>query len=292
MSALHWFVRCGLGAVTLLLACVAATAWFGDRLQLSSISTRDGTQITFNRYIQEPLPDVVLVGSSVAFRLKEEYFAAPSLRNLALAGGSPVSGLEIVVNQRQFPKVILVEMNVLSRSVDSALVEKYSRASYTAPLFFRPVRTAVAAYENWLHAPLSHEQVSAELRQVLEQKPSDFDNHVYLDRALQELNAEDPADADLKNVRRIRELISDVEQRGAQLRLFELPYSAQIEETRSVRITHDIVRAGFPDPDRWLHIDYSRSELRWADGVHLDERSALIVARSIDKALASLLVPR
>ncbi len=231
MLPLRWFVGCGLGAITLLLACAAATAWFGDRLQLSSISTRDGTQITFNRYIQEPLADVVLVGSSVTFRLKEEYFTTLRLRNLALAGGSPVSGLEIVVNQRQLPKIILVEMNVLSRSVDSALVEKYSRASYTAPLFFRPVRTAVAAYENWLHAPLSHEQLSTEFGRLLERKPSDFDNQVYLDRALQELNAEDPTAAAQKNVGIIRKLISDVEQRGGQIRLFELPYSAQIEET-------------------------------------------------------------
>ena len=35
-----------------------------------------------------------------------------------------------------------------------------------------------------------------------------------------------------------------------------------------------------------LTIDASRSELRWADGVHLDERSALIVVQSIDRAIS------
>ena len=43
-------------------------------------------------YLREPVPDVVLVGSSITFRLKEEYFATRGLRNLALAGGSPVTG--------------------------------------------------------------------------------------------------------------------------------------------------------------------------------------------------------
>src|SRR5437879_6327320 len=93
--AVRWFAKCGLTAVVLLLACGFATAWFGQGLQLPSTTTRDGTLITLNRYAKEPIPRVVLVGSSLAYRLKEEYFATPGVRNLALAGGSPLTGLEI-----------------------------------------------------------------------------------------------------------------------------------------------------------------------------------------------------
>src|ERR1700730_10604151 len=109
ISAVRWLAKCGFSALLLLLACGFATAWFGNGLQLSSTTTRDGTLITFNRYIQEPAPDVVIVGSSVSFRLKEEYFATPKLRNLAIAGGSPVTGLEIAANQQHPPRIILVE---------------------------------------------------------------------------------------------------------------------------------------------------------------------------------------
>src|SRR4030081_4138301 len=97
-------------------------------MQMPSTTTRDGSLITLNRYAKKPIPDFVLVGSSLTFRLKEEYFATPRLRNLALAGGSPVTGLEIVANQPRLPKIILIETNVLSRSTDDALVAKYSRA--------------------------------------------------------------------------------------------------------------------------------------------------------------------
>src|SRR6266481_2019063 len=172
MSAVRWLVKCGLSAVVLLLACGLATAWFGNGLQLPSTTTRDGTLITLNRYAKEPIPDVVLVGSSLTFRLKEEYFATPRLRNLALAGGSPVTGLEIVANQPRLPRIVLVEANVLSRATDTALVERYSRSGNAEPLFVRPIRAAVAAYENWLHAPLSHAQVSFALNQLVEQPPS------------------------------------------------------------------------------------------------------------------------
>ena len=188
MSAVRWLVKCGAGAAIVLIACGFATARFGSGLQM------DGTLIALSRYLREPVPDIVLVGSSIAFRLKEEYFATPGLRNLALAGGSPVTGLEIVANRPRLPKLILVETNVLARPVDAALVERYSRGD-TAPFFFRPVRAAVAAYEQRRHAPPTHEQVAPDLRRLVAQPPGNFDNRIYADRALQQFNAEDPADA-------------------------------------------------------------------------------------------------
>jgi hypothetical protein len=288
MSAVRWLTKFGLSAVTLLLACGLATAWFGNGLQLPSTTSRDGTLITLNRYAKEPIPDVALVGSSLTFRLNEEYFATPRLRNLALAGGSPITGLEIVANQLRLPRLVLVEANVLSRPTDTALVERYSRSGNAEPMFFRPIRTAVAAYENWLHAPLSHTQVSLAFSRLLEQPPSDFDNRIYADRALQQSNAEDPTAAVRVNVSRIEQLIATIERRGALVLLYELPYSEQLEGSRSAKITREIVHAKFPNPDRWLRIDFMRNELRWADGVHLDGRSAAIVAQSIDRALTSL----
>jgi hypothetical protein len=292
ISAAHWFAKCGVSAAMLLLACGMATAWFGRGLQLPSTTTRDGTLITLNRYAREPIPDVALVGSSLTFRLKEEYFATPRLRNLALAGGSPVTGLEIVAKQPRLPRIVLIEANVLSRATDTALVERYARSGNAEPLFFRPIRAAVAAYENWLHAPLSHAQVAFALNQLVEQPPSSFDSHIYADRALQQFNAEDPSVAARMNAKRIEQLIPEIEQRGARVLLFDLPYSEQLESSRSARLTREIIHSQFRNPDGWLPIDYARGELRWADGVHLDERSAVIVAQSIDRALASLLGPR
>jgi len=87
-------------------------------------------------------------------------------------------------------------------------------------------------------------------------------------------------------------LIPDAERRGARVLLFELPYSERLESSRSAKLTHEIIHSRFPNPDRWLRIDYARGDLRWADGVHLDERSAVIVTQSIDRALALLLGQR
>ena len=93
MSAFRWLVKCAVTAAALLLACGLATAWFGA--DCSSRRSRPATarSITLNRYVREPTPDVVLVGSSLAWRLKEEYFshaARPQSRaGRRLAGDRP-----------------------------------------------------------------------------------------------------------------------------------------------------------------------------------------------------------
>lgn len=285
MSAVRWLAKCGAGAAIVLIACGFATMRFGSGLQMPATTTRDGTLITLSRYLREPVPDIVLVGSSITFRLKEEYFATAGLRNLALAGGSPVTGLEIVANQPRLPGIILVEANVLSRPTDTALVERYSRGD-AEPFFFRPVRAAVAAYEQQRHAPLTYERVAPELRRLVGQPPSDFDNRIYADRALQQFNAEDPTDVAQFNAKRIEELVRVVEQRGARVFLFELPYAEPIERSRYAATSREIIHAAFPGSNRWLPIEVNRTELRWADGVHLDERSAVIVTQAVERALA------
>jgi hypothetical protein len=239
--------------------------------------------------MQEPVPGVLLVGSSLTARLNEVYFDTPDLRVIGLAGGSPITALGVALARNRLPKTILIEMNILSRGEDPVLVQKFSGAATST--WPRPIRSAIAFYERWLHAPPDRRQAKADAAALLQGPPSDFDSRIYADRALHQSNAEDPTVAVRANVTRMEQLIAAIEKRGARVLLYELPYSERLEGSRSARTTREIVHSKFPDPDRWLHIDFTRSELRWADGVHLDERSALIVVQSIDRALSSLLGP-
>ena len=202
-----------------------------------------------------PVPDLVLVGSSVAWRLKEEYFSRPRVRNLALAGGSPVTSLDIVAKQKSLPKIVLIETNVLTRLADDALIAKFSGGARTEALFLRPVRTAVAAYETWNHTPPSAADARAERDRLLSEPPSPFDNKVYLDRAVQQMNDDDPTVPARVNVARMKELIDDIERRGSRAFLLEIPFAPEIEESRMVTMSKAIVHAAFPDRARWLPIN-------------------------------------
>jgi hypothetical protein len=285
-AQLQWLIKCALALAMVLLACRLFTGLVGENLRQPATTTRDGSLITLNRYLREATPEIVMVGSSVTWRLKEEYFSIPKVRNLALAGGSPVTGLMIVANQPNLPKIILIETNVLSRAVDTELVDKFSQGDQEGSQFIRPIRTAVAVYENWNHAPMDQRRGLAEREELLRQPPSGFDNRIYVDRAVHQLNEESPVDAVRSNVEQLKELIEVVEKRGSRIFLIEVPFSPEIEATRSAKVTKDLVRDAFPDRQKWLLIDPPQTELRWADGVHLDERSSLIVVQSIERALA------
>jgi hypothetical protein len=288
VSPQNWFLKCGIAAGLSLLV-YAAIAIAGPKAPPLPTS-RDGALTVLDRYMQEPVPSVLLVGSSLTTRLNEAYFDTPDLRVIGLAGGSPITALEVALARNRLPKTILIEMNILVRGEDPVLVQKFSGgATSTWP---RPIRSAIAFYERWLHGPPDRRQARADSAALLRGPPSDFDSRIYADRAFHQSDAEDPTVAVRENVTRMEQLIAAIEKRGARVLLYELPYSEQLEGSRSARITREIVHSKFPDPDRWLHIDFTRSELRWADGVHLDERSALIVAQSIDRALSSLLGQR
>jgi hypothetical protein len=285
LSTLSWLVKCAAAVAALLLACGLATARFGLDLQQPAVTTRGGSLVSLNRYVRDPMPDIVLVGSSIAWRLKEGYFSPPRVRNLSLAGGSPVTGLEIVANRPNSPKIVLIETNILTREPDTALIERFSGGARTEAPLLRPVRTAVAGYETWKHGEPDPAQARAEWDRLLGQPPSTFDNKVYLDRALAQMNEADPAVA-RASVARIRQLIDELQRRGTRAFLIRVPFAPEVEGSRMVRMTNEIVDEAFPDRALWLQIDPPRRELRWDDGVHLDERSALIVVRAIERALA------
>ena len=289
-SAVSWLVKCAITALALLLACSVASALVGRRLQLPATTTRDGSLTTLNRYVEGPVPDIVLVGSSLTFRLREEYFATQNLRNLALSGGSPLTGLEVALSQPRLPRLILVETNVISRGADEALAARYAHGRNLESRFLRPIRAAVAAYENWNHAPPSHAQVAAGIERLLKAPPSDFDSRVYLERAITSFD-QDPTPELRANADRLANLMRQAAQKGVRVLLFDLPYPERLDSTRYVEITRAVLHARFPDPAQWLPIDVPAVELRWLDGVHMDDRSAMLVARAIERAAGPLAKP-
>src|SRR5260370_477144 len=73
---------------------------------------------------------------------------------------------------------------------------------------------------------------------------------------------------------------------GRHIVLFELPSAPGIRETEYVKAAHILAKESFSGAEKWLAISDDRSELRWVDASHMDERSAIIVARQIDRFLA------
>ena len=282
VSPQSWFLKCGIAAALALLV-YAAIALAGPKAPPLPTS-RDGALTILDRYVQEPVPSVLLVGSSLTARLNEAYFDTPDLKVLGLAGGSSITALEVALARDHLPRTILVEMNILERGEDAALVQKFSGGS--APVWPRPIRSAIAFYELWLHAPPDRRQARAAAAALLQGPPSDFDNRIYVERAVREWSTA-PSNAIMTdNLATLQRLVEKITARGSRVYFYSVPLSGALQDSVAAKATAAAAHAKFSDDRQWIHLDGSRSDLRWADGVHLDERSAVVIARQIDRFLA------
>jgi ribosomal protein S12 methylthiotransferase accessory factor YcaO len=89
-------------------------------------------------------------------------------------------------------------------------------------------------------------------------------------------------------VQDLKQTAQELERRGCRILLFELPAAPGLREAAYVHAVRDLVKQAFPGADQWLQITDPGNELRWVDGSHMDERSAVLVARQIDRHLAAV----
>jgi hypothetical protein len=281
-SPLQWILKCAVTAA-LALSLYAAVSMAGPKAPPLATS-RDGAAALLDRYVNEPVPNVLLAGTSFTARLNEAYFETPDLKVLGLAGGSPITTLEIALARDNLPKTILVELNVLTRGEDRALVERFSGNG--APAIPRPIRSAVAFYERWHHPSPDRDSAKAQAAALLKGVPSDFDNHVWVERVMHEWSTA-PAEAIMTNdLTALKQLVERLEARGSKVYFYIVPAAGPLLDLAAPKATASAAHRAFPDERRWIHLDGSLPDLRWADGVHLDERSAVMIAQQIDRFLS------
>jgi hypothetical protein len=277
-SPFKWFLKCGL-ATALALSVYAAISLAGPKAPPLPTS-RDGAEMSLDRYMTGPVPSVLLAGSSFTARLNEEYFDTPDLEVLGLAGGSAITALEVALARDRLPKTILIELNVLTRGEDRALVEKFSGNS--TPAWPRPIRSAIAFYERWHHPLPDRSRARALAAALLKGAPSNFDNHFYVERAMHAWRTAPTEGIMAGDLAALKELVEKIKARGSRVYFYILPVAGPLQDSVAAKATALAAHAAFPDDRPWVHLDGSLPDLRWADGVHLDERSAILIAQQID----------
>jgi hypothetical protein len=280
----NWFFKCALAAA-LCLSFYAVISLAGPKAPPLPTS-RDGAVTLLDRYMSQAVPNVLLAGSSLSARLNEAYFDTPELKVLGLAGGSAITALEIALARERLPKIVLVEMNILDRGEDPELVQKFTGGS--AAMWPHPIRSAIAFYERWHSPPPDREQERSSAIALLDGPPSAFDNRVYLQRAVQALSTAPSETAMNENLATLKRLVAKIEARGSRVYLYTLPLAPPVQATRAANAVAAAAHAEFPEPQKWIPLDGSLPELRWADGVHLDERSAIVIAKQLDGFLKGI----
>jgi hypothetical protein len=231
-----------------------------------------------SRYALERTPDIALVGSSMTFRLYEGYFKT-RLRNISISGGSPLTGLAILASYPSLPRVVLVEANIMSRQVETDLVEKFGKNDTAAFRWFNPYRAVISWVYYWLK--FKPENVT----ELTSSAPATYDISASLREAADGFASASTDEAMAENTQTMKRLVSALENRGCKIYFYELPYPGNLNTSHFAVTARTLVHDAFPDPKQWPQLDYHLPELRWVDAAHMDERSAAIVAREMDRVL-------
>lgn len=237
----------------------------------------DRQNVGLSRYAFERTPEVVLVGSSMTFRVYEHYFSIP-VRNLSVGGGSPLTGLSIIASYEKLPKLILVEINIMSRPVDRVVAAQFGTNPFESYRWFRPARAVISA----IYYRLKFNPETEHIRQLLKIEPQDYDISQSVNDTVREYEAIDWNPPMRPNVAELQRQIQAIEARGSRVLLFELPSPPRIRDTPYVKTVSALVREAFPKPERWIDVSDPHSLLRWIDASHMDERSAIMVAKQIE----------
>jgi hypothetical protein len=285
-TQLVWFCKFGAMFAATLAICWATPHLFDDIPDFPLINTDRPHVRILNHYFQSPTPAIALAGSSLTERLKENYFERRDIRNIGLGGGSPLTGLTVLAETTwKRPSIIAIETNIMLRGVDQKLVREFHKVDRPV-VVFAPLRALLALYQRALTAPPPAYQPKR--CGTIFQVPAAQQLVNHDDTAMVRAEFEKPSLDDLirNDVATLKALVERLEAERIKVYLYELPTLSAIEQTRYVRTMRSALASSF-DSRRWLQLDYPAAEMRWDDTIHFDDRSAIILACALERALNS-----
>ncbi len=251
-------------------------------------------------------PRVVLAGSSLTFRL-------PILRedhaNLAFAGSSAFTGLEIIKRSGKYPQWIAVETNTIISPAQTDLIRRtfnpvlyhvrkriHSQRAENHPMSYA-LYPFLAAYV-WFQSPGQPVPPPPPHRPLPEQNPA-AENHGAPATAAQqaqepwatgnvaqEYTAAFSRPPEIEALRTSLETLAKEERecraKGCRMVFYTMPIAAALRDTAKNRAEVDFLHR-FAKENEWMLLpDYPENDLGFSDGYHLDKRSAPLYAAYID----------
>jgi hypothetical protein len=281
-----WLCKFGTTLAVTLAICCIVPRMFDNIPIFPLINSERGHVRILNHYFQSPTPTIALAGSSLTERLKESYFERRDIRNVGLGGGSPLTGLTVLAETtRKRPPIIAIETNIMLRGVDRALVREFHDVDQPVAAF-APLRSLLAFHQMRLDGPAPAFDPKR-CEDVFRTPPSPsligIDDTASVTAAFDNPALDDQVQSDVAT---LKALVARLEAQGIKVYLYALPTLAALERTRYVRTARLALADAF-DGARWLHLDYPAAEMRWDDSIHFNDRSAIILACALERALNS-----
>jgi hypothetical protein len=246
----------------------------------------DTNMLRAQDYLARPDSDTVLVGSSLTFRLPLPVLGY-HIANLAIAGGAPATGLALIERFGTRPKLVLVEVNLLSRAADMPTVQSLLRFPE------RQLRISLRVF-NTGYDPVN--VIERGLQTLLHKDDEDLvppPDAIHRLVVGQQKTMSQPPDAGAlsSQLAQTAELVSVLQARGIRVGFFEMPIDSSLTDLPAGKILHQAVMQQFP-PGRfcWLKLSVPGGA-HTLDGIHLMSSDAALVAKQVTDQRATCLKP-
>ena len=247
-------------------------------------ATQDaGNKQIIAKYILNGGCENVLVGSSMLYTVKENYFKKMKFCNLSIPGGSASDGMGILENLEATPKLIVFEINA-SRLQRKDYVEmakgwptKLRDFKLKNEMLKLDPKFSITETES---KPIREEERNPDSMLVSPPKDKDrFKNNVPPQKIyLKDLSEHD---VDIQYFKSYINFARIMESRGAHVVFVRMPVALK-NKGNALPVIDELF------PGHALTVDLDYEQLRWTDDTHLDERSALIYARRLEQEIEKL----
>jgi hypothetical protein len=259
-------------------AAIVVLGFYATLIALWSPDIRSGQDqesdvaMAVERFLYDgPVPYAAIIGSSQSARIPMNAFGG--VANLALAGESPLVGLEIIARSGRIPRRLYIEMNNIGDMPDAAFIEAiFAEPRYTLKRFVKALRTAYKP----ANVVISLLRRAARGRdEVYYPKVADEPLHNALLAHRQGLLAEAPNAAVLeRNLAEVKRFSAEFATRATELVFFEMPIDPALEQSPAVVAVRRAAHAALPRGAACWNEDKAPSGLAATDGTHLDSDTA------------------
>jgi hypothetical protein len=294
---MRFIVRVAIGTMAILAAydlLIAITR--PDATPNIDVGTRN--TVIAQRYVDNPVPAAVIVGSSVAARVSPDFLEAdalgPAIYDLGMVGRGPATGIEIILRRSQMPRLVFVEMNYYQIPSDHSFIEGlFAEPQMTLrrwlPMLrseYRPIDLAVTLTWKWLRQ-LTGLRPTPTVTEVatgpVAPEPEDDGPGLSSRLALMEATRDEPPSASAMAefdamLDEIAKMIDELRMQHVRVVLVRFPMHPLVEAMRAVEFQLERAQARFASPTyEWMPV-VEASTYRTTDGVHLTRPSATRMA--------------
>ncbi len=244
--------------------------------------------IKVQEYIYSDLPkEKVILGSSLAAKLDKDMLAKSGFFNLAFRGQSVYDGLKIINKSNVTPKIVFIEINVLTRHPSITLedvwfepaVVQVKKALPALKERNQPVNNLLLAIQIFLKS-LREENNSVTIAEDEEKinKPKESQSQIafensYINKRIAEYQNL-PNDSSMKIlIASLKQDILNLESKGVKIVFFEMPMHPKICESPRLNAIREIIRLNFPREKYAYYPPVDCQAYKTRDGIHLTSES-------------------